>query len=1123
MLIDSIKKKVAGSRITENFLNKGERGENFVLKGVCGSLNSILISLLYERIGGNFVIFVPEKDSALSLRDDLENLTDIDISVFISYDPYFFTDAVQNQEIISQRLKVYEKLFYNREGIFIIDSSSLIYPLKPPSELSNYFFEFKLGGQVEYDILLERIYNMGFERQIMVEEPGDFSVRGGIIDIFPHTFDNPLRMELDGNLIYSIRLFDVSTQRSIKNLDSTLFISPVNDLSGEDERIDKKSGFQFFDFLGEDIRFFKIEPFLYKNRMENHIKEIINNLPFDSYELFLDSSLEDNFYKPDEIITRMNSLPSIDISFETVYGKDEIDFSSCEPPSFKRDLSLLSKEISRLYSRENKCSVYILCDNNGQTERLEEFFEDDPNIVEEPFVGTGSLCEGFIFPDAGCAVFIDHQIFQREKWRPARRIRESVRGLFSDKSLSTGDFIVHEDYGIGKYFGLKKINVGGSLQECLKIMYEDKDYLYLNIDRLNKIEKYSAQEGIKPKLSKLGTTDWEKIKRKTKRSVQNIAKELLGIYAERKIKTGFSFSSDTQWQRELEASFFYEETPGQLQACREIKFDMEKPLIMDRLVCGDVGYGKTEVALRAAFKAVNDSKQVAVLVPTTILAQQHYDTFKSRLSKYPMGIEMLSRFRTRKQQKYIVERMKSGIVDIVIGTHRILSKDVEFKELGLLIIDEEQRFGVSHKEKLKKFRKEVDVLTMTATPIPRTLNMSLMGIRDLSNIDTPPKERLSIITKIIKFDDNIIRNAILREIDRGGQIYFVHNRVKTIDGIAARIKRIVPGLRVAIAHGQMKEKDLETIMIDFLERKFDCLVSTMIIESGLDMPNVNTIIIDRADKFGLSQLYQLRGRVGRSNVQAYSYLVVPSIDTLDDISLKRLLTIKSHSELGSGFKIALKDLEIRGAGNLLGREQSGFINAVGFDLYNKILQQTVNELKKKEFEIEEAEEVSDKDWELKIISDIDAFFPEDYINDSEQRVNYYRRLSGAKELNEVLDIEEEIKDRYGKFPDTVFNLMQLICIKILGNKLNINQISISNESLTAEFSEDIKNERFKEKIFSFSKFAPEEFTFFQGKKFGFRIMFQEKDDTKKLDNIRNLFENVLSQVITVEKKNIIEN
>ena len=944
----------------------------------------------------------------------------------------------------------------------------------------------------------------------MVEEPGEFSVRGGIIDIYPYTLDNPVRLELDEDVIDSIRLFDVSSQRSIESLESIFFMAPVSDISLKEEKIDKSSGIHFTDIIDKNAKIIKIEPYLFRNNMDKHLKEIFDHLSGQSGELVWDSDIENNFFPPEEIITKINEIPSIDFSFESIEGKDSFDFSSFEPIATKRDLSLLSKEISKLI--DNRNSVYILCDNNGQVDRLNEFFEDDPNIIDVPLIGTGSFREGFIFPDAKCAVFLDHQIFQREKWRNPRKKTITFKRLTFDKSLSIGDFVVHEDYGIGIYSGLEKITVGDSLQECLKIIYENNDCLYLNIDRLIKIEKFSSQTGVKPKLSRLGTAEWDKVKNKTKKSIQKIVKGLVEIYAERNIKKGFSFSPDSQWQRELEASFFYEETPGQLNACREIKQDMEKQQIMDRLVCGDVGYGKTEVALRAAFKAVNDSKQVAVLVPTTILAKQHYDTFKNRLSKYPVNIEMLSRFKTASQQKVIVKRIKSGNVDIVIGTHRLLSKDVAFKELGLMVVDEEQRFGVSHKERLKEFRKEVDVLTMSATPIPRTLNMSLMGIRDLSTIDTPPKGRLPVITEIIQFDDAIIRNAILRELDRGGQIYFVHNRVMTISGVASKIKRIVPGLRIAVAHGQLKEKDLEKVMIDFLEKKFDCLVSTVIIESGLDMPNVNTIMINQADKFGLAQLYQLRGRVGRSTVQAYSYLIVNSMDMIDSASFKRLLAIKHYTELGSGFRIAMKDLEIRGVGNLLGKEQSGFINAVGFDLYNKILKEAVGKLKTQAGEDEENEEKVNKNKEIKIYSDIDAFFPEEYIDDGEQRVNYYRILSEAQDMDEVNDIEEEIIDRFGKFHPIVQNLIHLVRIKIFGRKLNITTLSISNELLTAEFDENLMNEGFKEKIFLFSENAPSNFSFFQGEKFGFKIVFQDGDNTKRLENIRQFFEKVESQV-----------
>ncbi|MCK4967346.1 DEAD/DEAH box helicase, partial [bacterium] len=642
MIIDIIKKRIGECVAVGEFLEKDAKGGNLILRGVSGSLKGILLSLLADEKGGMNIIFVPDRKTALILRDDCEYVTGKEAGVFLSYDSYFFTDAVQNQEVFAERLTSIKKFISRNDGIYIIDTSSLIYPLKSPQELNRYYYELVVGNEVDYEKFIENIHGMGFERQKMVEEHGDFSVRGGIVDIFPSTFENPVRIEFDGNVVESIRAFDVTSQRSVYNHNRISFYSVRQDLSVADDRLDKDSGALLFDYIPDGAHFFAVEPLLFKKKMNDHQQEIIEHLSRKDENAFCS---EGDFIEPDEIMGIINEKYTAGISFESIEGRETIDFSSSESPSFKRDLSLLGGEMSKLYEKDFQ--VYISCDNEGQAERLLEFFEDDPKCKNVPVVRTGSLSEGFIFPGAKCAVFTDHQIFQREKWRRTRKKYISSNKLVHNKSLRMGDYVVHEDYGIGRYSGLTKIKVGGSLQEVLKILYGGDDSLYMNIDLLHKLEKYSGRDGVHPKLNKLGSTDWDKVKKKTKKSIHSIVKELLEIYAARKMKKGYSFSSDTQWQRELEASFLYEETPGQLLASREIKYDMESPVIMDRLVCGDVGYGKTEVALRAAFKAVNDSKQVAVLVPTTILAQQHYDTFVSRLQKYPVSIEILSRFKSQ--------------------------------------------------------------------------------------------------------------------------------------------------------------------------------------------------------------------------------------------------------------------------------------------------------------------------------------------------------------------------------------------------------------------------------------------------------------------------------------------
>jgi transcription-repair coupling factor (superfamily II helicase) len=605
--------------------------------------------------------------------------------------------------------------------------------------------------------------------------------------------------------------------------------------------------------------------------------------------------------------------------------------------------------------------------------------------------------------------------------------------------------------------GLETIAIGKNQRECIKLVYADDDTLFVSIDRLNRVQKYSSESDLKPKLTKLGSGDWEKAKYRTKESVKKIAADLIQMNAARKTHKGFAFSEDTHWQRELEASFTFEETEDQLRSIFEVKNDLEKSVPMDRLLCGDVGYGKTEVALRAAFKVIMDGRQVALLVPTTILAFQHFHTFKERMRIFPINLEMLSRFRSIKEQNTVLSKLEKGGVDLIIGTHRLLSDDVKFKDLGLLIIDEEQRFGVTHKEKLKKIRTMVDILTMTATPIPRTLHLALMGARELSHIETPPRNRLPVITEIHEWDDELILQAITREIDRGGQVYFVHNRVQTIDGIRRILEEMVPNAKIAVAHGQLPEKQLEKIMLDFINKKYDVLVSTMIIENGLDIPNVNTLIIDKADKFGLAQLYQLRGRVGRSNEQAYAYLVIPPLSRLTSLAQKRLRAIQDFTDLGSGFKVALRDLEIRGIGNILGKEQSGNIQSVGFELYCKILNHAVNNLKA---EMEKSEESNEREQytDPKIDVDFDLVIPHEYIYSEPERVTIYHRLVNFQSLEDLERIREELRDRFGPVPDTVINLINAIEIKILAGKIFASRVIVKSGILKLHFTPLIQKE-----------------------------------------------------------------
>jgi transcription-repair coupling factor (superfamily II helicase) len=704
---------------------------------------------------------------------------------------------------------------------------------------------------------------------------------------------------------------------------------------------------------------------------------------------------------------------------------------------------------------EKRQGIWIVCEDENHKERLSDFLQLNEEPAENINLVLGPIKRGFSLPAAQLSVYTENDLFGKVYRKPKRgRFKEGIpiRAL---SALNPGDFIVHVDYGIGKYVGLEKIKVRDIERECLALVYSEGDKLYVPLDKMERVQKFRGRDGINPILCKLGGTQWEKLKSRTKESVKAIAKDLITLYSARQALPGYAFSLDTAWQKEIELGFAFEETPDQTKAIEEVKEDMEKSRPMDRLVCGDVGFGKTEVAVRAAFKCVSDGKQVAVLVPTTILAQQHFRTFGERLSQFPVVIEMLSRFRSLKEQKQIIEKTKRGEIDILIGTHRIFSKDVGFKDLGLLVIDEEQRFGVKHKETLKAYRKTVDVLTLTATPIPRTLYFSLMGIRDMSLINTPPKDRRPILTEVIPFSEEVIEDAIRHELARGGQVFFVHNRIKSIHSIAAMIQRLVPGIQLAVAHGQLDEHDLERVMLDFDAGKYDCLVSTTIIESGLDLPNVNTLLINRADHMGLAQLYQLRGRVGRSDHQAYAYLFTPPFQLLNEVAVKKLRTIEEFTELGSGFQIAQRDLEIRGAGNLLGIAQSGNMDALGYDLYIKLVEEAVQELKLEEEGIGKSQTAA---MDCQIEVGINAYLPKNYVEDESIRVNLYRRLASVRGPEEIEHFERELKDRFGAIPDEAMHLLEASRLRLMGQKLGFKKIILEGSRMKLFFNEQWVNQ-----------------------------------------------------------------
>ncbi len=936
-----------------------------------------------------------------------------------------------------RRSEVLESILEEKSKTIITSSEAIFDKIASPETFNKATLKITKGSEWNPEKLEKTLLEQGYNRVTFANEPGELAKRGGILDVFPYSGDYPLRLEFFGDEVDSIREFDPDSQRSIAYLDSANLVPNVDILDQDD----KKDIFEYLD----------------KNTVL-----VIFNLPFilsdlekryqQAGERFLEISRKDDtnpigpkhlFLSPDDLKKRLKHHPILYVGgfSNDIEAHTTIKLNASPQPDFNASVKLLKANISDLSQKAYE--TYILCDNDGQRDRFEDLLGES-SVVNRYHVSTETIHQGFILHDNAIAIYTDHQIFNRYH-RPTIKNRPKRGGIsFKElRDLNVGDFVVHVDYGIGKFAGFTKIKVRDAQQEAVKLRYQNDSILYVNVSSLHKLQKYSGKDGAAPKLTKLGTGEWARKKAKTKSRLKDIARDLIKLYAKRKAQKAYAFSPDNQWQTELEASFRYEETPDQISTIDVVKQDMQSPTPMDRLVCGDVGFGKTEVAVRAAFKTVMDHKQVAILVPTTILADQHFETFKERMGNFPVTVEVISRFRSQADIKDILKRTADGKVDILIGTHRLVSKDVNFKDLGLLVVDEEQRFGVTAKEKLKEFRATVDVLTLTATPIPRTLHMSLMGARDLSIINTPPPNRQPVYTEIHSFDSMLFHDAILQETSRGGQVFVIHNRVSNISEFSDMIQKLVPNIRVRFAHGQMTGKQLEKIITDFYHHKFDVLVSTNIVENGIDISNANTIIINRADRFGLSELHQLRGRVGRSNRKAYCYLITPALEDLSVDARKRLIALEEYSDLGSGFNIAMRDLDIRGAGDVLGAEQSGFINEIGFDLYTKILNDAVRELKETEFKgLFDDIEIESERPETTIEFDLSAMLPGSYISDNVERLNLYRKLAEAQDEEQVNDWIKEIEDRFGKLPDEGRNLVKAAQIKLMASGLYLDKITI---------------------------------------------------------------------------------
>lgn len=1006
---------------------------------ITGCVSSQKTHLMYA-LGGGFkqkVIICADEERAQKIFDEYRFL-DRDVYLYPAKDLLFYSADIRGNYIMRRRMAISQAILSGRASAVVMTFDGLMDAVMSAKMFKESEITLKPGDAIDLDMLVKSVASIGYTREEQVEEAGQFAVRGGIFDIYPLTWDMPARVDFWGDEIDSIRSFDPETQRSVEDM-KTLTVCPVDDLWAPDAAREEAGAASFLDYFDrENTVLFLDEPVRLMEKGDEIAAEY--NTAFKARESRIKdedparSETAFKIYSPDEIASKIAGFfaagfSALDAKCQRLKPRETFHIDAKAVTPYNHSFELMTRDLKE--KKRLGYRVIFLSGSKSRGERLaadlpdyglNSFYSEDETRFPaegEVMVTYGHAFGGYEYPLIKYAVISETDIFGRVKKKAERKTNDG-RKLLDFETLRVGDYVIHVNHGLGVYRGIVKMSPDGVEKDYMKIEYAGGGYLYIPATQLDMIQKYSGSDTAKPALARLGGTEWKKTKARVRRAVDEIAKDLVDLYAARQEKKGFAFSKDTVWQTEFEETFPFEETPDQLSAIEDVKRDMESPAIMDRLICGDVGYGKTEIAIRAAFKAVQDGKQVAYLCPTTILAQQHYNTFTQRMKDFPVRIELLCRFKTEKEQKEVISETKRGLVDIVIGTHRILSSDVGFKDLGLLIIDEEQRFGVRHKEKIKKLKENVDVLTLTATPIPRTLHMSLSGIRDMSVIEEPPVDRMPIQTYVMEYDGETVREAITRELARGGQVYYVYNRVESIAGMAAKIKELVPDAQVAYAHGKMPEGSLENIMLDFINGQIDVLVCTTIIETGLDIPNVNTIIVHDADKFGLAQMYQLRGRVGRSNRAAYAFLLYRRDKVLRETAEMRLTAIKEFSQLGSGIKIAMRDLEIRGAGNLLGSEQHGHMEAVGYDLYCSMLNEAVRRLRGKEIE---------KDYQTSIDLNVNAFIPSKYITNEYQKLDIYKRIAAISDIDGYEDMRTELLDRFGTIPEPVKTLLSVALLK----------------------------------------------------------------------------------------------
>jgi transcription-repair coupling factor (superfamily II helicase) len=1023
-----------------------QQPNNLHLHGLSGSSKALTIGQLFNKSNRNFLCLLKDKEEAAYFINDLKTICDPDKVLFYPFSyKRTLNEKKQDSSSVVLRTEVLNQLQKAQDSFVVVSyPEALIEQVPSKVSVQKSILDLAVGQELSIDFIQEVLDDQAFEHVDFVYEPGQYSRRGSLLDIFSFSNENPYRIDFFGDDIESIRTFDIQNQLSKDKMDQ---ISIIPNLRKTDSEI-KGSILEYFDqdsiVVTEDINF-----------SINRTLELIEKYQDDEQtaELLIDV----NAFKKQLVNSKILTLggSKTDKSFE-------YHFTTEPQPAFNKNFDLIVQDL--ILKTNNHYQTYILSENQNQIDRLSSIFEDKQVKVNLMTVDA-NIHEGFVDHENRICVYTDHQIFDRFHKHKLKTsfAKEGAITLQEINELQPGDYVVHQDHGIGKFVGLQTIDVNGKPQESIRLVYKDNDVLFISIHSLHRISKYKGKEGTPPKMYKLGSGVWQKTKAKTKKKVKDIAKDLIALYAKRKQQEGFAYAPDTYLQEELEASFLYEDTPDQYKATVAVKEDMQKNTPMDRLVCGDVGFGKTEIAIRAAFKAATEGKQIAVLVPTTILAFQHYNTFANRMKDMPVTIEYISRLKTAKQQTEIKKKLKSGEIDILIGTHKIVGKDIIFKDLGLLIIDEEQKFGVAMKEKLKQLKVNVDTLTLTATPIPRTLQFSLMGARDLSIINTPPPNRYPVQTELHTFSEDVIKEAIEYEVDRGGQVFFIHNRVQNIYEVEKMINRACPNVSTVVAHGQMDGPKLEKIMLDFIDGQYGVLIATTIIESGLDIPNANTIIINNANNFGLSTLHQLRGRVGRTNKKAFAYFLAPEPTALTDEARRRLKAIEDFSELGSGFNISLQDLDIRGAGDILGGEQSGFIADIGFETYQKILQEAIQELKEQEFKdvFAEDKKVDQQDIDsmqfvndCQIDTDLELRFSNDYIQNTSERMKLYRELDSIENDQDLSRFILQLEDRFGPMPKAARELTEVITLRQLALQLGIERLSIKSNKLKCYFIAD---------------------------------------------------------------------